>query len=231
MTVRPGSAAARRRGPGRRHSGHRGPAAHADGGRRAGGHFRARLRGHAHRRRGPASRGQPGPGHLLLQDQGPAAHRGHPALRGVVVRGRPAAMEELPTAAARIEEIVAMNCLNEADPSPGSSWQLWLDFWAQAARNTRSATCGASRTSAGASRSSRSCWRAGGRRVPRRGADGVRDLPVEPAGRADHPDRAGGPGRRLDRGVRDDDAVRGLRLGFSWDADRLQGGPRPRGAD
>ncbi|HEX3493188.1 MAG TPA: TetR family transcriptional regulator C-terminal domain-containing protein [Streptosporangiaceae bacterium] len=44
-------------------------------------------------------------------------------------------MEQLPTAAARLEEIVAMNCLTEADPSPGSSWQLWLDFWAQAARN------------------------------------------------------------------------------------------------
>src|SRR6478609_4611064 len=44
-------------------------------------------------------------------------------------------MEELPTAAARIEQIVAMNCLPEADPAPGSSWQLWLDFWAQAARN------------------------------------------------------------------------------------------------
>src|SRR3984885_15679334 len=45
-------------------------------------------------------------------------------------------MAELPTAAARIEEIVAMSCLPEADPEPGSSWQLWLDFWAQAARNT-----------------------------------------------------------------------------------------------
>ena len=44
-------------------------------------------------------------------------------------------MEQLPTAAARLEEIVAMNCLTEADPAPGSSWQLWLDFWAQAARN------------------------------------------------------------------------------------------------
>jgi AcrR family transcriptional regulator len=38
-------------------------------------------------------------------------------------------MEELPTAAARIEQIVAMNLLPEADPA------LWLDFWAQAARN------------------------------------------------------------------------------------------------
>ena len=44
-------------------------------------------------------------------------------------------MEQLPTATARIEEIVAMTCLPEADPEPASSWQLWLDFWAQAARN------------------------------------------------------------------------------------------------
>jgi AcrR family transcriptional regulator len=46
-----------------------------------------------------------------------------------------ARMAELPTAAARIEEIVAMNLLPEADPEPTTSWQLWLDFWAQAARN------------------------------------------------------------------------------------------------
>jgi AcrR family transcriptional regulator len=44
-------------------------------------------------------------------------------------------MAQLPTAAARIEEIVAMSCLPEADPEPQSSWLLWLDFWAQAARN------------------------------------------------------------------------------------------------
>src|ERR1017187_6191793 len=44
-------------------------------------------------------------------------------------------MASLPTAAARIEEIVAMSCLPEADPDPGSSWLIWLDFWAQAARN------------------------------------------------------------------------------------------------
>jgi AcrR family transcriptional regulator len=49
-------------------------------------------------------------------------------------------MAELPTAAARIEEIVAMSCLPESDPEPGSSWQLWLDFWAQAARNEAVAT-------------------------------------------------------------------------------------------
>jgi AcrR family transcriptional regulator len=44
-------------------------------------------------------------------------------------------MAGLPTAAARLEEIVAMTVLPEADPEPASSWQLWLDFWAQAARN------------------------------------------------------------------------------------------------
>jgi len=44
-------------------------------------------------------------------------------------------LASLPTAAARIEEIVAMSCLPEADPEPQSSWLLWLDFWAQAARN------------------------------------------------------------------------------------------------
>jgi AcrR family transcriptional regulator len=41
----------------------------------------------------------------------------------------------LPTAAARVEEIVAMSCLPEADPEPHASWLLWLDFWALAARN------------------------------------------------------------------------------------------------
>jgi AcrR family transcriptional regulator len=44
-------------------------------------------------------------------------------------------MAALPTAAARIEEIVAMSCLPEADTDPHSSWKLWLDFWALAAHN------------------------------------------------------------------------------------------------
>jgi len=44
-------------------------------------------------------------------------------------------MAALPTAAARIEEFVAMSCLPEADPEPHDSWLLWLDFWALAARN------------------------------------------------------------------------------------------------
>jgi len=44
-------------------------------------------------------------------------------------------MAALPTAVARIEEIVAMSCLPEADPDADSSWVIWLDFWAQAARN------------------------------------------------------------------------------------------------
>lgn len=44
-------------------------------------------------------------------------------------------MEALPTAAGRLEELVAMSCLPEDDVEPHSSWLLWLDFWAQAARN------------------------------------------------------------------------------------------------
>lgn len=44
-------------------------------------------------------------------------------------------MASMPSAAARLEELVAMTCLAEADPAPGTFALLWLDFWAQAARN------------------------------------------------------------------------------------------------
>ena len=44
-------------------------------------------------------------------------------------------MADMTTAAARLAEIVAMSCLDEADPDPRGSWTLFLDFWAQAARN------------------------------------------------------------------------------------------------
>jgi AcrR family transcriptional regulator len=46
-------------------------------------------------------------------------------------------LEAIDTAAARLEELVAMSCLPEADEpdAPNSSWLLWLDLWAQAARH------------------------------------------------------------------------------------------------
>lgn len=44
-------------------------------------------------------------------------------------------MDVLPTAAERLEEFVAMNLLPDSDPELDSDWQLWLDFWVQAARN------------------------------------------------------------------------------------------------
>ncbi|SRR5258708_38285626 len=44
-------------------------------------------------------------------------------------------MDKLATAAERLEEFVAMNLLPDRDPELEASWQLWLDFWAQAARN------------------------------------------------------------------------------------------------
>lgn len=43
------------------------------------------------------------------------------------------------TAAARLEELVAMTCLAEADTELSDSWQLWLDFWSRAARNAAAA--------------------------------------------------------------------------------------------
>ena len=44
-------------------------------------------------------------------------------------------MAEIPTAAGKLEELVAMTWLPEVDAEPGSSWVLWLDLWAQAARH------------------------------------------------------------------------------------------------
>jgi AcrR family transcriptional regulator len=44
-------------------------------------------------------------------------------------------MATIATAAGRLEEIVAMSCLPEADAEPKSSWTLWLDLWAQAVRH------------------------------------------------------------------------------------------------
>jgi AcrR family transcriptional regulator len=44
-------------------------------------------------------------------------------------------MAAIPTAAGRLEEIIAMNCLPEADAEPPTSWSLWLDLWAQAVRH------------------------------------------------------------------------------------------------
>src|SRR4029077_19560708 len=46
-----------------------------------------------------------------------------------------ARMAAIPTAAGRLEEVVAMSCLPEADTEPSTSWVLWLDLWAQAARH------------------------------------------------------------------------------------------------
>ena len=44
-------------------------------------------------------------------------------------------MEQIPTAAGKMEEIVAMTFLPEAEEEPMASWVLWLDLWSQAARH------------------------------------------------------------------------------------------------
>ncbi|MBO0773605.1 MAG: TetR family transcriptional regulator C-terminal domain-containing protein [Actinobacteria bacterium] len=49
-------------------------------------------------------------------------------------------MAELPTAAARLAEIVSMSFLAEEPDDPGPDWLLWLDLWAQAARHSEVAS-------------------------------------------------------------------------------------------
>jgi AcrR family transcriptional regulator len=46
---------------------------------------------------------------------------------------------QIPTAAGRLEEIIAMSCLSQPDLEP-SSWALWLDLWAQSVRHSEMAT-------------------------------------------------------------------------------------------
>jgi AcrR family transcriptional regulator len=43
-------------------------------------------------------------------------------------------MAAIPSAAGRLEELIAMNFLPEADTYPTTSWLLWLDLWAQSVR-------------------------------------------------------------------------------------------------
>lgn len=43
-------------------------------------------------------------------------------------------MAAIPSAAGRLEELVAMNFLPEADTEPTTSWLLWLDLWAASVR-------------------------------------------------------------------------------------------------
>ena len=44
-------------------------------------------------------------------------------------------MEQLPTAAAKLEELVAMSCLPEEEGETAGSWVLWLDLWSQSVRH------------------------------------------------------------------------------------------------
>ncbi|MBO0825011.1 MAG: TetR family transcriptional regulator C-terminal domain-containing protein [Actinobacteria bacterium] len=46
-----------------------------------------------------------------------------------------ARMASTRTAAARLEEFIAIACLPQAVHEPGSAWRIRLDFWAQATRN------------------------------------------------------------------------------------------------
>jgi AcrR family transcriptional regulator len=46
-----------------------------------------------------------------------------------------ARIAEIETAAGRLEELVAMSCLSEAECDERVSWMIWLDLWAQSARH------------------------------------------------------------------------------------------------
>jgi len=42
---------------------------------------------------------------------------------------------QIPDAAGRLAELIAMNCLPGTDPEPNSWWLLWLDLWALSPRS------------------------------------------------------------------------------------------------
>ena len=44
-------------------------------------------------------------------------------------------MEQIPTAAGRLTELIGMSCLPGTDPEPRSYWLLWLDLWALSPRS------------------------------------------------------------------------------------------------
>jgi AcrR family transcriptional regulator len=46
-----------------------------------------------------------------------------------------ARIAEIPTAAGRLEELIAMSCLPEVEGEDRTSWVIWLDLWAQSARH------------------------------------------------------------------------------------------------
>jgi AcrR family transcriptional regulator len=43
-------------------------------------------------------------------------------------------LESIATAAGQLTEMIAMTCLPDTDPAPGSEWLLWLDLWALSPR-------------------------------------------------------------------------------------------------
>ena len=92
-------------------------------------------------------------------------------------------MEEIPTAAERLAELIAMICLPD-NPEPRSYWLLWLDFWAQSPRSPGVAAV---------RQKSDERWRET-IRSDRAGRPGSRRVRVRGRGRLH--DHAGGPARR-----------------------------------
>jgi len=134
-------------------------------------------------------------------------------------------MAEIPTAAGKLEELVAMTYLPEADAEPGSSWVLWLDLWAQAARHPEVASV---------RQKDDERWRqlicslvVAGQEAGEFGPGrpgGLRGAVVRAAGRARGADRAGRPGGDREPCLRAEHAVRRRAARLQLDT-----GPEPGG--
>ena len=122
-------------------------------------------------------------------------------------------MEEIPTAAARLAEAIAMICL-PGNPEPQQYWLLWLDLWAFSPRSSGVAAV---------RQKSDERWRAAIRSIVQAGQEAGEFAPVDaddftitlagPARRAGGADRTRGSGGAAAAHVRTGDAVRGRATG------------------
>ena len=105
-------------------------------------------------------------------------------------------MAAIASAAGRLEELVAMNFLVEVEGEPTSSWLLWLDLWAQSVRLPEVASVRQKFDERW--RETISALVLAGQEAGEFGpvdAERLRGDAVRAAGRAGHPDRAGGSRR------------------------------------
>src|ERR1035441_3987820 len=110
-------------------------------------------------------------------------------------------MGEIPTAAGRLAELVAMTCLPGTDPEPRSWWLLWLGLWGGSAGHPGVGGVGAVAADPGCGRGAAEVRRAvaGDHPFHRAGRPGGRG--VRAGGRGRLRDHAVGPARSEERRV------------------------------